>query len=196
MRVDPRPTRAEVSDAANSVDEGADAIMLAGETAAGAFPVKAVQTLDAVIRDAESLPPVLSLAGFGSGPAAADTHGSRHGLALAQAAVTLATTGQADAIVAVTTEGRTARLLSACRPAAPILAAIPDGQIAGALSLLWGVAPVVTAERNIDRLTRSSSTAAFCQPARSSCSSTSVPEQDRTDANFLHVRRISAPDAP
>ena len=80
--------------------------------------------------------------------------------------------------------------------AAPILAAIPDGQIAGALSLLWGVAPVVTAERNIDRLTRSSSTAAFCQLARSSCSSTSVPEQDRTDANFLHVRRISAPDAP
>ena len=77
MRVDPRPTRAEVSDAANSVDEGADAIMLAGETAAGAFPVKAVQTLDAVIRDAESLPPVLSLAGFGNGPAAADSHGSR-----------------------------------------------------------------------------------------------------------------------
>ena len=57
MRVEPRPTRAEVSDAANAVEEGADAIMLAGETAAGAFPVKAVQMLDAVIRDAESMLP-------------------------------------------------------------------------------------------------------------------------------------------
>ena len=60
MRVEPRPTRAEVSDAANAVDEGTDAIMLAGETAAGAFPVRAVQMLDAVIRDAESLLPPIS----------------------------------------------------------------------------------------------------------------------------------------
>ena len=57
MRKEPRPTRAEVSDAANAVDDGVDAIMLAGETASGAFPVESVQTLDAIIRDAEQLPP-------------------------------------------------------------------------------------------------------------------------------------------
>ena len=73
MRVEPRPTRAEVSDAANAVDEGTDAIMLAGETAAGAFPVRAVQMLDAVIRDAESLLPPLGTLARRSMPRAAGT---------------------------------------------------------------------------------------------------------------------------
>ena len=54
MTVEPRPTRAEVSDAANAVGDGVDAIMLSAETAAGAFPARAVQTLDLIIRDAES----------------------------------------------------------------------------------------------------------------------------------------------
>ena len=54
MRHEPRPTRAEVSDAANAVDDGVDAIMLAGETAVGAHPVLVAQTLDAILRDAES----------------------------------------------------------------------------------------------------------------------------------------------
>ena len=190
MRVEPRPTRAEVSDAANAVDEGTDAIMLAGETAAGAFPVRAVQMLDAVIRDAESLLPPIST------PPAIDAASSRHGHALAQAAVTLATTGQADAIVAVTTEGRTARLLSACRPAAPILAATPDGRVAGSLSLLWGVLPFITRERKVDRLAAElverrlierGAVVVFINVSRT---------QDRTDANFLHVRQVSAPGVP
>src|SRR4051812_16230097 len=56
MTTDPRPTRAEVNDAANAVDDGVDAIMLAGETAVGAFAARAVQTLDAIIRDAETIP--------------------------------------------------------------------------------------------------------------------------------------------
>ncbi len=53
MRLEPRPTRAEASDAAGAVDGGADAIMLSGETATGRYPVRSVEVLDAIIRDAE-----------------------------------------------------------------------------------------------------------------------------------------------
>jgi pyruvate kinase len=137
MRTEPRPTRAEVSDAANAVDQGADAIMLAGETAVGLYPTRAVQTLDAIIRDAEAMP-----AGD-----AVTLQGSRllggHGRAICEAAVTLATRGDATAIVAVTRGGKTARLLSALRPRAPIFAATDSVQVARRLTLAWGVVPVL-----------------------------------------------------
>ena len=137
MRGEPRPTRAEVSDAANAVDEGADAIMLAGETASGQFPVRAVQMLDAIIRDAELLLP-------GPGvPLDADPTG-HHGRALCEAAVTLASAGEADVIVAVTREGTTARLLASLRPPTPIVAATPAADVASACALSWGVAPLLT----------------------------------------------------
>jgi pyruvate kinase len=137
MRSEPRPTRAEVSDAANAVDDGVDAIMLAGETAAGKYPVRAVQTLDLIIRDAEQMPPSLSVP-------LADTHLlSGPGLALCEAAVTLAGHSDAAAIVAVTRGGKTARVLSALRPRAPIYAATGTDDIARRLALPWGVVPLV-----------------------------------------------------
>jgi pyruvate kinase len=139
MRTEPRPTRAEVSDAANAVDDGVDAIMLAGETAAGAFPARTVQTLDAVIRDAEAFPPtVIEVTG------ASQMHAG-HGRAICDAAVTLATRGDAQAIVAITRQGNTARALSSLRPAAPILAATGSPEVARRLSLNWGVQPFIVA---------------------------------------------------
>ena len=184
MRVEPRPTRAEVSDAANAVEEGADAIMLAGETAAGAFPIRAVQMLDAVIRDAETLPTIFRITPD------VDPTGVRHGAALAQAAVTLAMTAHADAIVAVTSEGKTARLLSALRPVAPILASAREADVAGALCLLWGVVPLVTGVGDIEHLTHE-----LLQRGVIASGSLVVfinvnTDQDRGDANFLHIRRV------
>jgi pyruvate kinase len=137
MRIEPRPTRAEVSDAANAVDDSVDAIMLAGETAAGAYPVRAVQTLDLIIRDAETMS-LLHL-----------SHDRRlvmggHQHAVCEAAVTLAERGDARAIVAITRGGTTARELSALRPRVPIFAATDRPEVARRLTLLWGVAPVLT----------------------------------------------------
>jgi pyruvate kinase len=136
MRREPRPTRAEVSDAANAVDDGVDAIMLAGETASGTYPVRAVETLDAIIRDAESLPPLAV-------PSLATLMHAEHGRALCEAAVTLADRGHAKAIVAVTREGNTARMLSAFRPSALILAATNSPDVARRLMLYRGVIPLV-----------------------------------------------------
>lgn len=137
MRTEPRPTRAEVSDAANAVEAGVDAIMLAGETAVGQFPIRAVQTLDAIIREAEAAPPapVVPL----EGPRLLGGHGR----AICEAAVTLATRSDATAIVAITRGGKTARLLAALRPRVPIYAATDNAAIARRLSLYWGVVPVV-----------------------------------------------------
>ena len=138
MRTEPRPTRAEVSDAANAVNDRVDAIMLAGETAIGDYPVRAVETLDRIIREAESIPTAEPFA-------IEDTHIlPPHGRAICEAAVTLAAHAQAVAIVAVTRGGKTARVLSALRPSVPIYAATDDSRVPQRLTLSWGVAPVVT----------------------------------------------------
>jgi pyruvate kinase len=139
MRVEPRPTRAEVSDAANAVDDCVDAIMLSGETAIGAHPVRVVQTLDLVIRDAEASPPGIH----------ARLERSRllpeHGRAICEAAVTLVDRSDAAAIVAVTRGGKTARVLAALRPRVPVFAATDRPEIARRLTLCRSVVPVLTA---------------------------------------------------
>jgi pyruvate kinase len=136
MTVEARPTRAEVNDAANAVEDGVDAIMLAGETAAGAHAVRAVKTLNAVIGDAETAPPH-GVPAQAIGPAHED-----HARALCEAAVTLADRSAAQAIVAVTRGGTTARWLSALRPHAPIVAATEREDTARRLTLFWGVVPL------------------------------------------------------
>ena len=138
MRTEPRPTRAEVSDAANAVDDGVDAIMLSGETAAGAYPVRAVQTLDLVICEAESMPS--SRLSQLERPRLLSGH--QH--AVCEAAVTLAERGDAAAIVAITRGGTTARVLSALRTRVPIFAATDQPEVARRLALSWGVVPVLS----------------------------------------------------
>jgi pyruvate kinase len=184
MRVEPRPTRAEVSDAANAVDEGADAIMLAGETAIGAYPVAAVQVLDAVIREAEQMPSAEVIS------PEFEAVGSRHARALCEAAVTLATTGQADAIVALTRGGKTARILSSLRPRPRVLAVTPAAALAQQLALLWGVTPVLAPERKFRELGPYLREHGYLDAGAVVVLVNISHEMQRADANFLNVQRV------
>jgi len=201
MRTQPRPTRAEVSDAATAVDQGADAIMLAGETAAGEFPVEAVQTLSAVIADAETVaaPSALLSAGvslFGphgadSLPDGFDAFRIIHGRAMCEAAVTLASTGQAEAIVAVTLGGKTAQLLSSLRPRASIVAVTPSERVARRLKLYWGVRPVVSDLEDL-RALEGPLRSALTLSSRAVVVFINInPDLSRHDANFLNVQRLA-----
>jgi pyruvate kinase len=188
MRTEPRPTRAEVSDAAGAVDAGADAIMLSGETAIGEFPVRAVEVLDAVIRNAEAFPPVWTL------PAPTEERRD-HLPALCDAAVTLAGRAGVDAIVAMTREGRTARLLAARRPTVPIFALTDNDSGARQLSLWWGVVPVVDqitgdVDASILRVVRGLAQRGLIATPATIVVVGSTPELERGDANFVRLRRI------
>jgi pyruvate kinase len=120
-----------------------------------------------------------------------DPTGSVHGRALCEAAVTLSTSGQADAIVAVTREGKTARLLSALRPRAPIFGMTASVRVAGALALYRGVTPVVTPERGAAALERVLVEAGLVARGAVVVFINVSPELNRPDANFLNVQKVT-----
>jgi len=129
-----RATRAEVADVTGAVRDGFDAVMLSGETAVGANPVRAVEVMSAICEAAErdvTLPVIFADAN----PETA---------AVTAAASSLARRIGADALLSLTYTGYSARLLSACRPGAPIIAATPTESTARKLRIAWGVHPVVS----------------------------------------------------
>lgn len=134
MTVSTRATRAEVADVTGAVRDGFDAVMLSGETAVGADPVRAVEVMSAICEAAErdsNLPIIFANAN----PETA---------AVTAAASSLAHRIGADALLSLTYTGFSARLLSSCRPGAPIIAATPDASTARKLRVAWGVHPVVS----------------------------------------------------
>jgi len=134
MTTSPRPTRAEASDVANAVLDGADAVMLSSETSIGEFPVEAVKAMDAIVRSAERGRSD-RLDSFQVEPAAV----GRDADAMARAACMLARETQPSAIVAVTDGGRTALRLARWRPLSAIIACTPNESTVRQLSLAWGV---------------------------------------------------------
>ena len=144
----PRPTRAETSDVANTVFDGTDALLLTGETAAGAYPVRAVRTMGRIIVEAETYArsrastrrmELLTEADSGGFPEVAD--------AVARAGVFTALSLGVQKIVAFSRSGFTARLVSRYRPSVPVLVFTPDTRVARKMQLLWGVHPIPVSER-------------------------------------------------
>lgn len=127
----PKPTRAEVSDVANSIFDGTDAIMLSGETASGKYPILAVETMHKVALEAESVAPRL-----------------RHDVKttqenLARSACELAERVKATAIASFTLSGNTAKLVSKQRPPVKVIALTQNITVSRQLSLCWGTTPIL-----------------------------------------------------
>jgi pyruvate kinase len=189
MTVEARPTRAEVSDAANAVCDGVDAIMLADETASGAYPARSVETLDAIIRDAET--DLVDLPGRPHG----DHDEHDHAQAICAAAVTLAERGNAQAIIAVTRGGGTARRLSSLRPRVPVIATTDRTDTARRLAPYWGVIPVCTdIGEHVDAagtLIGRQLVARGLVVAGAPVVLVSIhPDLSRTDANYLKIQKL------
>ncbi|MCD7817497.1 MAG: pyruvate kinase [Lachnospiraceae bacterium] len=134
----PRPTRAEVTDVANAIREGADAIMLSGETAAGKYPLEALRMMTQIAETTE---------GYNMDDSVIQEY---HGLrgdanvssAVGLAAIRTAVNVQADCIVTPTMSGQTARLMSNFRTSIPIYAISPNDWALRKMQIYWGVTPI------------------------------------------------------
>lgn len=141
MQRNPRPTRAEASDVANAIFDGTDAIMLSGETAAGLYPVEAVQTMHKIALKAETAmnhADILHARSKSSKLTVTD--------AISQSVSHTAYNLNISAIIAPTESGHTARMISKYRPEAAVIAVTSSEVVCRRMSLVWGVTPQLSTE--------------------------------------------------
>lgn len=152
MQHNPRCTRAEASDVANAIYDGTDAVMLSGETAAGLYPVEAVQTMSKIAISAEGAQNYKKL--LSDRTKSTETNMvTAIGVSVAHTALNL----NCKAIVAATESGHTANMISKYRPHANIVAVTPYEHVARQLNLVWGVNPIVkVGQKNTDDLLNTS----------------------------------------
>jgi pyruvate kinase len=137
----PRPTRAEVSDVSGAVFSGADAVMLSEETAIGAYPVQAVEMMDRVARQSEGWQWVEGQFRSITEHQKEETPPLPLRSAVARTMAQLSRDLQVRGLVVRTLEGASAKVVSASRPAAPVVALTMDARVCRRLNLLWGVVP-------------------------------------------------------
>ncbi|SCM78849.1 Pyruvate kinase [uncultured Pleomorphomonas sp.] len=188
----PVPTRAEVSDIANAVFEGADAVMLSAESAAGAYPVEAVQTMSHVAEEVESSEHFHSiLAGQRGEPDATPAD------AISASARQIAETLGIAALVCFTASGATGLRAARERPSTPILALSPNRSMARRLALVWGIHSVVTDDARslmdlVQRASRISAEEGFARPGDRIIITAGVPFGTAGVTNLLRIATIGA----
>ncbi len=143
MMKNPRPTRAETTDVANAIYDGTSAIMLSGETAAGLYPVEAVETMARIAVRAENDIDYIKRFKTRSGVANPDVTN-----AISHATCTTAHDLNASAIITVTKSGKTARMISKYRPACPIIGCSMSKTVCRQLNLSWGIKPLLMEEKD------------------------------------------------
>ncbi|TAL17147.1 MAG: pyruvate kinase [Frankiales bacterium] len=187
-----RPTRAEASDVANAVLDGADAVMLSGETSVGRYPVESVATMARIIVAAEEdltrVPRVLAEPTTISG-------------AIARAAASVGATVGASALVAFTQSGATARLLAEHRSPIPLLAFTPVPEVRSQLTLTWGVETfLVPAVDHTDDMVRQVDSAMLelgrMQPGEYVTIVAGSPPATSGSTNAMRVHRLGSPVPP
>jgi pyruvate kinase len=138
----PRPTRAEASDVANAVLDGADAVMLSGETAGGKYPLEAVQVMNSIVLSTERADMGRAL------PQRREPSAFNVPDSVSHAAMRVAEEMSASAVLSLTRSGSTAAMVSKYRPKATIIASTPLVSTWRALSLMWGVTPLLSPEHS------------------------------------------------
>ncbi|MDP1027216.1 pyruvate kinase [Sphingomonas sp. KR1UV-12] len=187
----PSPTRAEVSDVATAIYDGADAIMLSAESAAGDWPVESVAMMNAIGKSVESDPAHGDRVHFTvmkPDPTTAD--------ALAEAAKGIARTVSAAAIICFTSSGSTARRIARERPSVPILVLTPKAETARRLGLLWGTHAVHTRdvesfEEMVAKSKRMALRHGIAKAGEQVIVMAGVPFRTPGSTNVLHVTRIT-----
>lgn len=142
MITNPRPTRAEITDVANAIYDGTSAIMLSGETAAGAYPVEAVKTMALIAENTEN-----NIDYKGRFAVRRSNPEGSIAEAIAHATVTTAHDLDASVIITVSLGGQTARLISKYRPCCPIVSCTMSEVVCRQMNMSWGVVPFIIDEK-------------------------------------------------
>lgn len=186
----PRPTRAEVTDVANAIYDGTDAIMLSGETAAGKYPVEAVKVMATIAKRTEETLDYDRLLKENNSKSITVTD------AISHATCTTAEDLDASSIITSTSSGYTARMVSKFRPKAPIIATTSNEKVMRMLALTWGVYPIKSSQAGntdevIEKAIEASRNAGYIENGELVVVTAGVPVGVSGTTNLIKVHVIS-----